>query len=160
MSWKPGTHHYEVEVTWTGNTGEGTGSYKGFERAHDVTAGGKAPIAGSADPAFRGVADRWNPEEMLVAAVSQCHMLWYLHLCVGAGIVVTAYTDRPRGTMVENADASGAFSEVVLRPRMTITDPGRAEEAVKLHERAHEMCFIANSVAFPIRHEPEVVTPG
>lgn len=150
----PKTHRYEVSVTWTGNTGTGTSSYRAFERAHEIRAEGKPPIAGSSDPAFRGDPARWNPEELLVASLSECHMLWFLHLCAAAGIVVTAYTDDPLGTMVETADGGGRFEEVVLRPRVTLDDPARADEAEGLHARAHELCFIANSVNFPVRHEP------
>lgn len=153
------THHYAVEVTWTGNSGTGTSGYRAFGRDHDVTAAGKPGIPGSADPAFRGDPERWNPEELLVAALSQCHMLWYLHLCVGAKITVTAYVDRPYGTMVETPNGSGHFQEVVLRPHVTVTDPADADRAVALHERAHEMCFIANSVNFKIHHEPTVSAP-
>ncbi|MBE1537961.1 OsmC family protein [Actinomadura algeriensis] len=150
----PKTHRYEVSVVWTGNTGTGTSSYRAFERAHEIRAADKPPIAGSADPAFRGDPARWNPEELLVASLSECHMLWFLHLCADAGVVVTAYTDEPLGTMAETADGGGRFEEVVLRPRVTLADPARAGEAAALHTRAHELCFIANSVNFPVRHEP------
>ncbi|WP_242906090.1 OsmC family protein [Actinomadura terrae] len=148
------SHHYEVSVTWTGNTGTGTSSYRAYERAHEVAAEGKAPIAGSADPGFRGDPARWNPEELLVASVSQCHMLWFLHLCATEKIVVTSYTDTPHGTMTETPDGGGRFEEVVLRPRVTLADPAKTDRVGELHERAHELCFIANSVNFPVRHEP------
>ncbi|MBB5081588.1 OsmC family protein [Nonomuraea endophytica] len=148
------THHYEVEVTWTGNTGTGTSGYRDYKRDHDVSAPGKDVIAGSSDPAFRGDPARWNPEELQVAAVSQCHMLWFLHLCSAEGIVVTGYTDRPHGTMVESPDGGGRFEEVVLRPEATLADPTTAARALELHERAHQLCFIANSVNFKISHAP------
>ncbi|CAM4442375.1 OsmC family protein [Nocardia ninae] len=151
------THAYELGVTWTGNTGTGTSGYRDFERSHTISADGKPVIPGTADPAFRGVPERWNPEELLVASLSQCHMLWYLVLCARAGIVVTDYTDHPSGTMVENPDGGGQFSEVVLRPRARITDLQHRERALALHERAHELCFIANSVNFELRCEPEVL---
>ncbi|MEU4625000.1 OsmC family protein [Actinoplanes sp. NPDC023801] len=144
------SHHYEVTVSWTGETS----SYRSYERAHEVTAGGKAPIAGSSDPAFRGDPARWNPEELLVASLAQCHMLWFLHLCATEGVVVTGYIDNPAGTMVETADGGGQFSEVVLRPRVELADPARADQLPGLHERAHQLCFIARSVNFPVRHEP------
>ncbi|MDL4815830.1 OsmC family protein [Actinomadura opuntiae] len=154
----PKTHHYEVTVTWTGDTGSGTSSYRAYDRSHDVEADGKPPIAGSADPAFRGDPAKWNPEELLVASLSQCHMLWFLALCAQDGIVVTGYTDRPHGTMVETPDGSGRFEEVVLRPKVTLADQARVADVAKVHARAHEMCFIANSMNFPVRHEPETVT--
>lgn len=153
------THRYEVEVTWTGNTGSGTSGYRDYARDHDVTGvdmSGKPPIPGSADPAFRGDPQRWNPEELLVVSLSQCHMLWYLALCAKAGIVVTAYSDRPEGTMSENAEGSGVFTNATLRPQVTITDPERVGEATELHHEAHRMCFIANSVNFPVTAEPTV----
>ncbi|WP_436532233.1 OsmC family protein [Actinoplanes sp. HUAS TT8] len=151
------THRYEVSVTWTGNTGTGTSGYRDYARDHDVVAAGKAPIAGSADPTFRGDPSRWNPEELLLTALSQCHMLSFLHVCVTAKVVVTDYSDTPYGTMTTTADGGGAFDEVVLRPRVTLADPGQAGLLADLHEHAHKLCFIANSVNFPVRHEPEPI---
>ena len=148
------THHYELSVTWTGNTGSGTSNYRAYGRAHEVEAGDKPPIPGSADPTFRGDPARWNPEELLVTSVSQCHMLWYLSLCAGEGVVVTGYADQPRGTMIEAADGSGQFQEIRLRPQVELASAEHADRAMALHERAHRMCYIANSVNFPIHHEP------
>jgi organic hydroperoxide reductase OsmC/OhrA len=150
------THHYELTVAWTGNRGEGTRNYGAYERSHEVTALGKEPIAGSSDPAFRGSPQRWNPEELLVAALSQCHLLWYLHLCSVSGVVVTEYVDRAAGTMTEDAAGGGRFTEVVLRPRVRVATPEMIDKAVALHEEASAKCFIANSVNFPVRHEPAV----
>jgi organic hydroperoxide reductase OsmC/OhrA len=153
------THRYEVEVTWTGNTGSGTSGYRDYARDHDVTGvdtPGKPTLLGSADPAFRGDSQRWNPEELLVVSLSQCHMLWYLALCAREGIIVTAYTDRPAGTMSENAEGGGVFTDVTLRPQVTITDGERVGEAPDLHHEAHRMCFIANSVNFPVAAEPTI----
>ncbi|OMC31157.1 peroxiredoxin [Mycobacterium sp. GA-1841] len=156
------THRYEAVVTWTGNTGSGTSGYRDYARDHDVTGvePGKPVIAGSADPAFRGDPQRWNPEELLVVSLSQCHMLWYLALCARDGITVTAYRDRPSGTMSENAEGSGVFTEVTLRPEVAITDPEQVGEATELHHEAHRMCFIANSVNFPVGAEPTVTAPN
>jgi organic hydroperoxide reductase OsmC/OhrA len=154
------THSYEVSVTWTGNRGTGTSGYRAYDRDHDVTAAGPPPIAASSDPAFRGDPGRWNPELELTAALAQCHMLWYLHLCATAGVVVTAYADDARGTMAEAADGSGRFTEVVLRPRVTVASADMIETATSLHRDAHAKCFIANSVNFPVRHEPVVTAAG
>jgi organic hydroperoxide reductase OsmC/OhrA len=156
----PRTHSYDVTVTWTGNSGTGTSGYRAYERAHDVISGGRPVIAGSSDPMFRGDAARWNPELGLVAALSQCHMLWYLHLCAVAGVVVTSYTDEAAGTMTEDDDGSGRFTEVVLRPRVTVAAPEMIEPAVNLHPEAHGKCFIANSVNFPVRHESVITAVG
>lgn len=153
------THSYDVSVTWTGNRGTGTSGYRDYGRDHDVTAAGPAPIAASSDAAFRGDPGRWNPELELTAALAQCHMLWYLHLAAAAGVVVTAYADDAHGTMAETADGGGHFTEVVLRPRVTVASAGMIETAVSLHRDAHAKCFIANSVNFPVRHQP-VTTAG
>ncbi len=154
-------HHFRMTVTWTGNRGTGTSDYRAYSRDHEVLCTGKSvTIPGSSDPAFRGNGSRYNPEELLVAALSQCHMLWYLHLCADAGIVVTAYVDDAEGAIRLNADGSGEFREVVLRPKITLADPGCREEALNLHERANAMCFIARSVNFPVRHEPVIQSPA
>lgn len=113
-------------------------------------------IVGSSDPHFNGDASRYNPEELLVAALSACHMLYYLHLCADAGIVVVEYRDAARGTMIETPDGGGHFTEVVLKPRVGITKSSDARKANELHHKAHELCFIANSVNFPVRAEPEI----
>jgi organic hydroperoxide reductase OsmC/OhrA len=151
------THSYDVSVTWTGNRGSGTSGYRAYERDHEVTAGGPPAIAASSDPAFRGDPGRWNPELELTAALSQCHMLWYLHLCAAAGVVVTSYADDAHGVMEEAADGSGRFTEVVLRPRVTVASAGMTGTATALHAAANAKCFIANSVSFPVRHEPAII---
>ncbi len=143
---------FSARVVWTGNTGQGTASYRAYSRSHEIGGEGKSgAILGSSDPAFRGDATRYSPEELLVASLSACHMLWYLHLCADAGIVVTAYTDEASGRMREDR-----FEEATLQPRVTITGAGRAAEATALHQAAHERCFIANSVRFPVACEPRV----
>jgi organic hydroperoxide reductase OsmC/OhrA len=149
-------HTYAVSVTWTGNQGTGTSGYRDYSRDHDVSAVGPLTIAGSSDPAFRGDQARWNPELELTAALSQCHMLWYLHLCAVAGVTVLAYTDEASGAMEEAADGSGRFTEVVLRPRVVIATPDMADAAKRLHADASAKCFIANSVNFPVKHEPVI----
>ncbi|MBG0824101.1 OsmC family protein [Planomonospora sp. ID91781] len=149
-------HRYRLTVTWTGNRGEGTASYRGYGREHEVSAPGKEPLAGSSDSAFRGDPSRWNPEELLVASLSQCHMLWYLHLCTVNGVVVTGYTDEPEGVMLEDGNGSGRFAEVVLRPAVTVASAEMAATAERLHGEVHAYCFIARSVNFPVRPEPVI----
>lgn len=149
-------HRYAVTVTWTGDTGEGTATYRGYRRTHTVSADGPAELLGSADRTFHGDRDRWNPEQLLLAALSQCHLLSYLHVCVGEGVVVTGYVDSASGTMTTQPDGSGRFTEVVLRPEVTVADTAMVEAATRAHRRAQELCFIANSVRFPVRHEPVV----
>lgn len=150
-------HHYAVHVTWTGNTGAGTASHRAYERAHEISAAGKPAISGSSDPSFRGDPARWNPEELLLASVSTCHKLWYLGLCAEAGVVVTAYEDAAEGTMLEEPGGAGQFTEVVLKPRVTLAPGGDVARAEALHAKAHEMCFIARSVNFPVRHEATII---
>ncbi len=145
------THHqYNIRVRWTGNTGSGTRGVSTYSRDHVIFADGKEPFAGSSDPAFRGDASRYNPEELLVAALSQCHMLWYLGLCAGHGIVVTGYEDAANGTMQEHPDGSGEFTLVTLHPRITLAAGTDVSAAEALHEQAHHLCFIARSVNFPV----------
>ena len=141
-------------MRWTGNTGQGTREYRGYERAHEYAIEGKPVILGSSDPAFRGDKTRHNPEELLVMALSSCHLLSYLHLCATNKVVVVAYEDAAVGTMVESVEKGGQFTEVVLRPTVTIEAGGDAALAESLHEKAHHYCFIANSVNFPVRCEP------
>ena len=150
------SHSYDVRVAWTGNTGVGTAGYAEYRRDTVTTAGDKDGLLGSSDPNFRGDPARWNPEELLLTSLSQCHLLWYLDLVARAGVVVTAYVDEPSATMVLNSDGSGQFQRVVLRPSVTITDPNGRSRALELHSRAHEMCFIARSVNFPVDCEPTV----
>ena len=143
-------HRYSVTVTWTGNTGTGTSGYRDYARAHEISTEGKAAIAASSDPAFRGDRARWNPEELLVAALSSCHQLAYLHLCAVAGVVVVEYVDHAEGVMAETPDGAGQFVRVVLRPKVTIAAGSDAVKALELHHEAHEKCFIARSVNFPV----------
>ncbi len=146
-------HHYNARVTWTGNRGEGTANYKGYDRNHRISIEHKPDIEGSSDTAFLGDATRHNPEDMLLSSLSACHMLWYLHLCADNGIVVTDYHDDATGTMLQT-DQGGHFTEVVLHPQVTITDSNKISLANELHEEAHKHCFIANSCNFPVTHDP------
>jgi organic hydroperoxide reductase OsmC/OhrA len=157
----PRTHTYELTVTWTGNLGSGTSGYRAYDREHEVTAHRRPVLLGSSDPSFRGDARRWSPEQLLVAALSQCHMLWYLHLAADRGVVVTEYTDHPVGVMTEDAVGLGQFTEVRLRPVVGVADASMVAPARSTHAEANARCFIARSVNFPVVHEPHVgVSPG
>ncbi len=149
-------HIYETNLVWTGNLGDGTRNYKGYSRAHEISIAGKPVIVGSSDPHFNGDASRYNPEELLVAALSACHMLYYLHLCADHKIIVIDYQDRATGRMVETPNGGGHFTEVVLKPRVFVSKDSDAEKAKELHHKAHELCFIASSVNFPVRAEAEI----
>lgn len=148
-------HTYKTALTWTGNTGEGTKDYKSYERSHIISVENKPNISGSADALFRGDKTRHNPEDLLVASLSSCHMLSYLHLCAVNGITVVEYTDDATGIMQQTEDGGGHFTEVTLRPSVVITEAAQIDKANQLHDEAHKLCFIANSVNFPVRHIPE-----
>jgi organic hydroperoxide reductase OsmC/OhrA len=148
-------HHYAVKVVWTGNRGTGTSAYTAYGRDHTISAGSKPDIPGSSDPAFRGDASRWNPEDLVVAAASACHKLWYLHLCAEAGVAVMSYEDDATGTMTDGA-GGGRFTGITLRPRVLIRAADDRERAIALHHTAHEKCYVANSLNCPVTCEPEV----
>ncbi|CAN7223734.1 OsmC family protein [Microbacterium sp. LjRoot45] len=152
-----GEHRYALRATWTGDRGTGTSGYRDYDRSVTLSVAGKPDIAASSDKPFRGDPTRWNPEDLLLAALSECHLLSYLHACVQAGVVVVAYTDDATGTMVEDGRGGGGFTEVMLRPVVTIADESMRDAALAAHAQAHEWCFIANSVNFPVRHEPTIV---
>jgi organic hydroperoxide reductase OsmC/OhrA len=151
-------HQYSATIAWTGNTGEGTANYKSYKRDHSVILPGKADIPGSSDPQFRGDKTRHNPEELFLASISSCHMLWYLHLCSEAGVIVTDYVDHATGIMTETANGSGRFTEVTLNPMVTVSEESMISKANSLHHKANEFCFIANSVNFPVHHQPTANT--
>ncbi len=148
-------HRYKINNTWTGNHGLGTKNYKSYERSYEIISGNKKIIQGSSDPAFQGDPTLYNPEELFLASIASCHMLWFLHLCSVNNVIVISYTDNAEGSMEENKNGSGQFSEVILRPKITVKDLQMVELANQLHEKANKMCFIANSCNFPIKHEAE-----
>jgi organic hydroperoxide reductase OsmC/OhrA len=149
-------HSFTVSVEWQGNRGTGTSGYRDFSRTVELRAAGKHAILASAAKAFHGDPERWNPEEELVAALAQCHLLSYLHVATQAGVIVESYTDAATGTLQTNPDGSGAIVEVLLRPVVTIS-AGDPRVAQQLHTEANRLCFIANSVNFPVRHVPELL---
>lgn len=143
-------HQYHAKITWTGNRGEGTANYRSYERSHTIEIDGKQLIEGSADPAFRGDKLKYNPEDLLLVSLASCHMLSYLHVCVQAGIIVTAYSDNAVGTMELTQDGGGRFTHVELHPRVVIDDAVMIAKANELHHLAHKKCFIAASVNFEV----------
>ena len=147
-------HSYEVAIRWTGDRGTGTSGYREYGREHVVTAAGKPDLPGSADPTFRGDRDRWNPEELVTAALAQCHMLSYLHVAVTQGFTVLAYEDRATATLNLNRDGSGELTGATLHPVVIIAEADRVADAEAAHAAANALCFIARSVAFPVHHEP------
>ncbi|WP_314856472.1 OsmC family protein [uncultured Microbacterium sp.] len=149
-------HRYALRSVWTGNRGTGTSGYRDYDRTVRVAVDGKAVLEASADKPFRGDPAKWNPEDLLLAALSECHLLSYLHACVEAGVVVESYSDEATGLMTEDGRGGGAFTEVVLHPRVVVAEASMIPAAQAAHAQAHDWCFIANSVNFPVRHDAEV----
>jgi organic hydroperoxide reductase OsmC/OhrA len=147
-------HQYQTNLIWTGNLGVGTANYAAYSRDYRLEVLNKAAILGSSDPAFKGDENKHNPEDLLVASISSCHMLWFLHLASSKGIIVTDYSDTATGTMIENENGSGYFDSVILYPVVTITDPTRIDETNELHQLANKYCFISNSLNFKVKHDP------
>ena len=149
-------HIYKTTVSWNG-TLKGTINYGSYSRNHVISTENKPIIDASSDASFKGDIKRYNPEELLVASASSCHMLWYLHLCAIEGVVVLEYTDNASGIMLEEANGSGRFLEILLNPTVTVKDRSMAPKANELHHKANKMCFIANSCNFPIKHTPIII---
>ncbi|MBU4537782.1 MAG: OsmC family protein [Weeksellaceae bacterium] len=149
-------HHFKSKIIWTGNTGESTKNYRSYERTYIISVDGKADINGSSDPAFLGNPLLYNPEDLLLASVSSCHLLWYLHLCSVSKIQVLEYVDFAEGTMIENENGSGKFTGIVLKPKIIVAEKEMIEKATELHQKATEYCFIANSLNFEVKHHPEI----
>ena len=158
----PQLHTYTVDLTWTGARGHGTTSYTSYGRDHEVRAGERPVLLGTSDPHFRGSPDRWSPEDLLVTSLSQCQMMWLLHLAARDGVAVLGYSDRATGTMRVSGASQGQFQEVVLHPRVVVaTDatlpdgtPVDDEVLAQLHREAAEHCFIMRSVNFAVRVQP------
>ncbi|MDQ0869114.1 organic hydroperoxide reductase OsmC/OhrA [Arthrobacter sp. V1I9] len=150
-------HRYALTVQWTGNLGGGTSSYRGYSRDHDILIPGLPVLKGSADPTFHGDRGRYNPEQLLLAALAQCHMLSFLHVAVKHGVVVADYRDEATGLLKLNRDGSGQFERVTLRPQVTVADEQHVALAAQLHHEANQVCFIARSVNFPVEHVPTTV---
>ncbi|MEM9529253.1 MAG: OsmC family protein [Bacteroidota bacterium] len=150
-------HHFTIKTEWTGNRGSGTLDYRAYSRSHSISAVGKsAPIEGSSDPKFRGDPTRYNPEELFISSLSACHMLWYLHLAAVNGITVLEYVDHAEGIMQEASDGVGRFTEVTLKPKITIAQEDKLTTAHELHHEAGKKCFIANSVNCQMAYVPEI----
>src|SRR5689334_16803252 len=150
-------HSYELRLRWTGNRGDGTVDYRSYGRDHEVAAEGPPTLLGSADPVFRGDRTRWNPEQLLLAAAAQCHLLSYLHAAADHGVVVTAYRDTPTGVMTQDGRGGGRFTDITLHPVVTVATADQVETAARLHELANRNCFIAASLAVPVHHEPRTL---
>lgn len=147
-------HSYTLDLKWNGNKNDDPRTY---DRSFILSANGKTEIMGSADSFSRGDAKRWNPEEMLLASLSSCHMLWYLYLCSTSKIIVTSYQDHPTGILNIDPNGISRFIEATLNPQIVIADSTRHEEALSLQQQAHDKCYIVNSVNFEVKVKPQVI---
>ncbi len=147
-------HIYQAKIIWTGNLGSGTSGYKSYTRDHEIRVGSKVKIEASSDSTFRGNPELHNPEELFLSSISSCHMLWFLHLCSVEDVIVLDYKDEAVGVMHEEIDGSGKFTQVTLRPRVTVKEERMAEKVDSIHSKANQMCFIANSCNFKVKHDP------
>ena len=147
-------HTYQLTINWIGNLGSGTSSYTAYSRNHNIQAADKPLIPGSSDPSFRGDPKRYNPEELFLSTLSSCHMLFFLHLCAVNKITVVNYSDQPEGIMLEEKSGRGFFKEVTLHPVAEIKEADKVDLAMQLHKDSSKLCFIANSVNFPVKHQP------
>lgn len=151
-------HHYKLNVKWTGNTGEGTSKYEAYERSHEISMKGKKKLLGSSGSPFRGDTSKYSPEDLLLASLSACHMLWYLHLCADEGVVVLEYSDSAEAKMIQTSNGSGYFTEAVLNPKVVVAEAKMMKKAMDLHKKANAYCFIANSVKFSVYHKPQITS--
>ncbi len=149
-------HEYTTRVIWTGNTGEGTKTYKGYDRSWDIAAPNKPVIHCSNDPLLGGDPTLMNPEDLLLSSLSACHMLWYLHLASKEKIIVQSYKDIPVATGETLPNGTGRFLNATLRPRITVSSGSNTERAGSIHDEIHQYCFIARSVNFPVSYEPTI----
>lgn len=149
------THDYTSRIVWTGNTGQGTASYRGYARTWDIAVPGKGVVHCSNDPLLGGDPGKMNPEDLLLSALSACHMLWYLHYASEAGIVVTGYEDSPVGQGEVGPGGAGRFTSATLRPVITVRPGADLALAEAIHHRIHQVCFVARSVNFPVSYAPE-----
>lgn len=150
-------HHYKANIRWTGNRGSGTTAYKSYERSHTISIDGKPDILASSDPGFLGDPSCHNPEDLLLASLSGCHMLWYLHLCSVNKVIVTEYAGEAGGIMKETEDGGGSFISVTLKPVVKVREASMKDKALELHHKANKLCFIARSVNFPVYHQPVIL---
>ena len=147
-------HFYSLTTQWTGNNGSGTNDYLQYSRSHSIHIANKPDILASSDIPFRGDGTKHNPEDFLLASLSSCHMLWYLHLCADAGVIVVDYCDNATGTLTQVEGGKGQFTDVTLYPEVTVSEESMVSKAYELHQKANECCFIASSVNFTVFHKP------
>lgn len=150
------THLFNAQIEWTGNRGTGSSEYRAYDRHYTLSASGKSDLACSADPTFLGDGHKYNPEDLLLSSVSACHMLWYLHLCADAGVVVVSYRDQVSGTLTQVEGGGGSFTEITLNPMVVVQNESMIEKAIALHHKASEKCFIANTLNIPVGHKVNV----
>lgn len=147
-------HRYNLTAIWRGNKGTGTSGLRDYDRSHTVSILNKPQLHLTTDNPAVGDKTKLNPEDLLVTAVSSCHMLSYLYVCALEGVIVTDYVDNATGLMLEHASGGGQFKEVVLNPVIKVAKTTMIKKAIELHHKAHEICYIANSVNFEVKCNP------
>ncbi len=152
-------HEFNTQIEWTGNTGLGTETYESYERDYTLSSEGKEQILCSSAAGFRGDTNKYNPEDLFIASLSSCHMLWYLHLCADNGIKVLSYIDATEAKLAVFLNGKGFFQSITLSPKVVVENPEHIQKAIALHQKANKMCFLANSLHFPIKHNPTVTAP-
>ena len=150
-------HAYTSKIVWTGNRGQGTSTYRGYDRTWSIITPGKPVIECSNDPLLGGDPTRPNPEDLLLSSLSSCHMLWYLHLASSAGIAVSHYQDEPVGVGETSPNGAGRFLSATLRPAIHVPKGTDIAKADTIHHEIHTYCFIARSVNFPVAYEASYV---
>lgn len=151
------TQNYKLDLSWQGNHGAGTMTHTSYDRNFTTHEGSRPPVLGSSHPAFRGNSERYCPEELLLASLSSCHMLWYLHMCAAHEVVVLEYHDHPVMEMEVKEFGNGDIRSATLSPVVRIASEDQREQAMAMHQRAHQSCFIAKAVNFEIILKPKIV---
>ena len=151
-------HHFEATVRWPAESTQKLPPDPAFSRNAILGSPGHADVPGSAPTVFGGDATRYNPEELVTLALAHCHMLTYLALAAKKRVAVLAYEDRATVELGKDP-VSGKMKllSAQLRPKVTVARGTDVNEALAMHAKAHEYCFVANSVNFPVANAPEIV---
>jgi organic hydroperoxide reductase OsmC/OhrA len=147
------SNKFNVGLTWLSQNKNFT--YNEYSREYTIHAEGKPELIGTAAPEYKGSHEHYNPEDMLIASLSACHMLSYLALAANSKIQVLSYQDQAEGSLIKDG-MSMKFNEVILKPHVVISQDSDQEKALSLHDKAHHICFIANSVNFSVLIQPQI----
>jgi len=151
-------HLFKAEANWTSSPNPEQSASKFYSKSHKIVIEGKPVLNVSAAKAFKGDPELYNPEDLLLSSLVSCHMMSYLYVCSQNGIEILEYSDNAEATLEVSPDGSGRFVEVVLKPKVKISNPDKTDLALELHTKANQLCFIANSCNFPVLHEASCET--